>query len=230
MSKIFGALIIISAVLPAGLGCVETEKPAKKLPVAEKAIRVNEVESFKPKNKSERFQLKLAQAAVSIVNYKIVYDPSYVSIKYPGGDVPQKTGVCTDVLVRAYRKLGIDLQKEVHQDMKRNFNLYPKKWGLKKPDTNIDHRRVPNLQVFFERKGESLKITGNPEDYKPGDIVTWVLDNGLVHSGIVSNKKSGLKERYMIVHNIGTGQVLEDMLFDFKITGHFRYYGDKDSI
>jgi uncharacterized protein YijF (DUF1287 family) len=169
------------------------------------------------------FYERLSGAAIDIVDWKVKYTPDYVSMPYPNGDVPANTGVCTDVVIRAYRKLGIDLQKEVHEDMKKNFSLYPGIWGLKKPDTNIDHRRVPNLMKFFSRHGEVLKITGKKEDYKPGDIVTWDLDNGRPHIGIVVDKKALLSGRYKVVHNIGLGQVMDDCLFDYKITGHYRY-------
>lgn len=171
----------------------------------------------------ESFSKKLSNAAISIIDAKIIYTPSYVSIKYPNGDVPAKTGVCTDVIIRAYRKLGIDLQKEVHEDMKANFSKYPKKWGLTKTDTNIDHRRVPNLEVFFERKGEKLTVTQNASGYKTGDLVTWMIDDKLPHIGIVTHKKTTDGKRNLIVHNVGGGQVLEDCLFSWKIVGHYRY-------
>src|SRR5690606_11380516 len=144
-------------------------------------------------------------------------------LDYPNGDVPPNKGVCTDVIIRAYRKLGIDLQKEVHEDMKANFGKYPKNWGLSQPDKNIDHRRVPNLMIFFERHGTELPITQNSTDYRPGDIVCWNLGGGITHIGIVSNIKAENGERPLVIHNIGSGQVLEDMLVDFKIIGHYRY-------
>lgn len=171
------------------------------------------------------FQQKLSEAAILLTKDKVVYDPAYVSIKYPNGDVPKNKGVCTDVIIRAYRKLGIDLQKEVHEDMKANFTLYPnlKKWGLKKTDTNIDHRRVPNLEIFFSRKGEKLKVSQNPNDYKTGELVTWMINDKLPHIGIITNKKSPDGKRPMIVHNVGAGQVLEDCLFDYTIVGHYKY-------
>jgi hypothetical protein len=165
----------------------------------------------------------LSSAALELTKYNVVYDPSYFSIDYPNGDVPKGKGVCTDVIIRAYRKLGIDLQKEVHEDMKANFKIYPKIWGLKRTDKNIDHRRVPNLMTFFSRKGIVKPITKNPEDYKPGDIICWNLGGAITHTGIVVNKKSADNKRFMIVHNIGAGQVLQDCLFDFKIIGHYRY-------
>ena len=139
------------------------------------------------------------------------------------GDVPADKGVCTDVVIRAYRKVGIDLQKEVHEDMTANFNKYPKKWELKHPNTSIDHRRVPNLMVFFARHGKIKPITDNPDDYLPGDIVCWNLGGAITHIGLVVNKKSADSKRNLIVHNIGGGQVLADCLFEFKIIGHYRY-------
>ncbi len=172
---------------------------------------------------TESFTKKLSDAAILLTKDRVRYDPSYFSIPYPNGDVPADKGVCTDVVIRAYRKLKIDLQKEVHEDMKANFSKYPKKWGLKKTDTNIDHRRVLNLMVFFSRKGTVKKISDKPEDYIPGDIVTWDLGGGLTHIGLVVDKKSRDGKRYLIVHNIGAGQVAEDCLFAFKITGHYTY-------
>lgn len=171
------------------------------------------------------FSEKLSNAAISIIDATVAYDPDYVSIKYPNGDVPKNKGVCTDVVIRAYRKLGIDLQKEVHEDLKANYSKYPnlKKWGLKKPDTNIDHRRVPNLEVFFTRKGQKLEVTENPNDYKTGDMVTWMINGKLPHIGIVTHLKSDDGKRPMLVHNVGGGQVLEDCLFDYEIVGHFKY-------
>ncbi|MBJ6369305.1 DUF1287 domain-containing protein [Snuella sedimenti] len=163
----------------------------------------------------------LSDKAMQLTNQQVIYDPSYFSIDYPNGDVPENKGVCTDVVIRAYRKIGIDLQKGVHEDMKANFDLYPKIWGLKTTDKNIDHRRVPNLMVFFKRKGIEKPITKNPADYLPGDIVCWNLGGAVTHIGIVVDKKSKDGKRNLIVHNIGNGQVLEDCLFDFKIIGHY---------
>jgi uncharacterized protein YijF (DUF1287 family) len=165
----------------------------------------------------------LIDAALTQTKEDISYDGRYFKIPYPGGDVPAHLGVCTDVVIRAYRALGTDLQVLVHEDMKKNFATYPKQWGMKTTDTNIDHRRVPNLQVFFKRHGQSLPITQNPDDYKTGDLVTWNLrtKGSLPHIGIVTNQKAGANP--MIVHNIGAGPQLEDMLFDYKITGHYRY-------
>jgi len=172
---------------------------------------------------TETFADRLSDAALLLTKDRVIYDPAYYSIPYPNGDVPAGRGVCTDVVIRAYRKLDIDLQKEVHEDMKANFSKYPNKWGLKKTDRNIDHRRVPNLMTFFSRKGTTKKITQDAADYVPGDIVTWVLPNNMTHIGLVVDKKSRDGKRYMIVHNIGFGQVVEDCLFRFTITGHYVY-------
>lgn len=169
------------------------------------------------------FYQQLADSALTLTKQRVVYDPSYYSIDYPMGDIPVGKGVCTDVVIRTYRKLGIDLQKEVHEDMKSNFNLYPDKWGLKHTDKNIDHRRVPNLMTFFKRKGKELSISNRAVDYNPGDIVCWNLGGNITHIGIVSNKKSQDGQRYLIIHNIGGGQVIEDCLFSFEIIGHYRY-------
>lgn len=172
---------------------------------------------------SQTRQEKLSTAALSLTNDKVVYDPSYVSIDYPNGDVPKEIGVCTDVVIRAFRKIGVDLQKEVHEDMKQHFEIYPKLWGLKKPDTNIDHRRVPNLMTFFSRKGTVKAITKNPKDYVPGDVICWSLGGGITHTGMVVNNKSKDGKRFLIVHNIGSGQIIQDCLFDYKIIGHYQF-------
>ncbi|HOY30787.1 MAG TPA: DUF1287 domain-containing protein [Bacteroidales bacterium] len=171
----------------------------------------------------EDFFTRLSDAAIELTKIKVEYDPAYVDIDYPNGDIPANKGVCTDVVIRAYRKLGIDLQKEVHEDMSANFDLYPDMWGLHKPDKNIDHRRVQNLMVFFASHGTVKTITGNPDDYTPGDIVCWNLGGEITHIGLVVDKKSDDGKRFMIVHNIGAGQVLADCLFDFRIIGHYTY-------
>jgi uncharacterized protein YijF (DUF1287 family) len=173
------------------------------------------------------FLQRLVAAAIERTHHAVRYDPSYVRISYPGGDVPADTGVCTDEIIRSYRTVGIDLQKEVHEDMAQNFSVYPRSWRwlLARPDSNIDHRRVPNLMVFFGRKGKLLSLSGNAEDYSPGDLVTWDLGGGVPHIGIVVDRKSPQSGRYMIVHNIGQGPKLEDVLFNWKITGHYRYFG-----
>ncbi|WP_223669599.1 DUF1287 domain-containing protein [Kangiella shandongensis] len=172
----------------------------------------------------------LVNAALERTEHVVVYDGSYRKIDYPMGDVPVGIGVCTDVVIRSYRQLGIDLQQRVHEDMKANFDSYPDNWGLSRTDTNIDHRRVPNLERFFERHGKSLAITHKAEDYQPGDIVSWRLPNGLPHIGIVTNRSAEGSHRFKIVHNIGLGPRLDDMLFDFKIVGHYRYFPDTEVV
>jgi len=175
----------------------------------------------------KEFLKKLVAAAVERTHHLVRYDPAYVRIPYPGGDVPRDTGVCTDEVIRSYRALGIDLQKEVHEDMEQNFSAYPRKWWWlsSRTDTNIDHRRVPNLMVFLGRKGETLPITERAQDYSPGDIVTWDLGGSVLHIGIVVDQKSAASGRFLIVHNIGQGPKMEDVLFNWKITGHYRYFG-----
>jgi hypothetical protein len=171
---------------------------------------------------------KLVEAAVERTNHEVRYDPTYFVIPYPNGDVPEEVGVCTDEVIRSYRKVGVDLQKEVHEDMKDNFAAYPKKWGLKKPDTNIDHRRVPNLMVFFERQRAAQPVTPVARDYRPGDVVTWDLGGGMTHIGLVVNVPSESDpERMQIVHNIGAGPKMEDVLFNWTVTGHYRYEGPR---
>jgi uncharacterized protein YijF (DUF1287 family) len=173
------------------------------------------------------FLARLSAAAIERTHHTVRYDPGYVGIAYPNGDVPADSGVCSDEVIRSYRALGIDLQPLVHEDMKTHLSDYPKR--TRTLDRNIDHRRVPNLMVFFSRNGETLRITRNADDYSPGDLVTWDLNpkRGIPHIGIVVDQKSAESGRYMIVHNIGEGPKLEDVLFDWKITGHYRYFGPK---
>lgn len=176
----------------------------------------------------EQFLGEFVAAAVERTHHIVRYDSAYVRIPYPGGDVPAATGVCTDEVIRAYRAVGVDLQKEVHEDMTAHRGSYPRKWAAALSnsggtDTNIDHRRVPNLMVFFSRKGQSLPISTAPQDYQPGDLVTWNLGGGITHIGIVVDRRSPESGRYMIVHNIGAGPQMEDVLFHWKIIGHYRY-------
>lgn len=175
----------------------------------------------------EEFTRSLVAAAIERTHHSVRYVSEYVRIPYPGGDVPADTGVCTDEVIRSYRAVGVDLQKEVHEDMLQNFSAYPnqRRWMLAHPDSSIDHRRVPNLMVFFHRKGESLPITNRASDYAPGDLVTWDLGRGVPHIGIVADQKARWSGRYQIVHNIGEGPKVEDVLFNWKITGHYRYFG-----
>lgn len=194
-----------------------------------------------PADSRRDFLRRFVAAALERTHHTVRYDPAYVRIAYPGGDVPLETGVCTDEVIRAYRAVGVDLQKDVHEDMVAHFSAYPTRWRRTSPDPNIDHRRVPNLMVFFSRKGEVLPVTDRAEDYAPGDLVTWDLNpsprkerrgpgapdlgRGLTHIGIVVNQKGFFSRRYMIVHNIGAGPKMEDVLFEWKITGHYRYFG-----
>lgn len=169
----------------------------------------------------------LAEAALARTQHAVTYDGSYRRIAYPLGDVPAHLGVCSDVVIRAYRALGIDLQARVHEDMAADFSAYPAHWGLSKPDPNIDHRRVPNLRAYFARHGESLPVSRKASDYRPGDIVTWNLKGAvggnLPHIGIVTGKRAADTGNPLIVHNIGRGPRLDDMVLAYPITGHYRY-------
>jgi uncharacterized protein YijF (DUF1287 family) len=171
----------------------------------------------------EAFTQKIVQAALERATHHVRYDGSYVKIAYPDGDVPADTGVCTDEVIRVFRMAGVDLQKEVHEDMVAHFSEYPHKWGRDRPDANIDHRRVPNLMKFFERRGDSLPITPTGADYKPGDVVAWDLGGGVTHIGIVVDRRTALGDHYFILHNIGQGPKIEDVLFSWKIIGHYRW-------
>ena len=173
------------------------------------------------------FQKDIVNSAIERTNHNIIYNGEYFNIDYPNGDIPKKFGVCTDVIIRSYRKIGIDLQELIHEDIINNFNQYPiaQHWPRQtRADTNIDHRRVPNIEIFLERYGEKLPITNKPNDYQPGDIITWNLPGSSPwHIGIVTNKISAQSNNPMIVHNIGWGPELEDCLFNFPIRGHYRY-------
>jgi uncharacterized protein YijF (DUF1287 family) len=171
------------------------------------------------------FGARLSAAAIERTTQTVVYDPSYIVMPYPGGDAPKGRGVCSDEVIRALRAVGVDLQLLVHEDMKRNFSAYPALWGLSRPDANIDHRRVPNIEAFLSRAGASLPLTVNAADYRPGDIVAWNLrgDAGfLPHIAIVTDRV-GTSGWPMVVHNIGAGPKLEDVLFQWPMTGHYRY-------
>jgi uncharacterized protein YijF (DUF1287 family) len=174
---------------------------------------------------SQNFEIDVVEAALERTNHNVRYDGRYLSIPYPNGDVPENIGVCTDVIVRTYRAIGTDLQQLVHEDMVANFEAYPSKriWGLSRTDKNIDHRRVPNLQAFLSRHGEVLAVSNDASDYKAGNIVTWMLPGNLPHIGLITNKISALTGNPMMVHNIGAGPKLDDVLFSYSITGHYRY-------
>ena len=197
-------------------------------PIAQGAM-LAAAQTSTPQSVRQEFIKRLIAAAIERTHHSVRYVPAYVKIRYPGGDVPADTGVCSDEVIRAYRALGLDLQKEVHEDMARNFSAYPHplKWLARRPDSNIDHRRVPNLMVFFSRKGEALEITRRAEDYAPGDLVSWDLGGNVPHIGIVVDQRSRASGRYMLVHNIGQGPMMEDVLFNWKITGHYRYFGPR---
>jgi uncharacterized protein YijF (DUF1287 family) len=180
----------------------------------------------RPTTAEAGFVEQLTAAALAQTSREVRYDGSYRRIPYPGGDVPADVGVCTDVVIRAYRAVGVDLQQRVHEDMGRAFHAYPKLWGLPAPDPNIDHRRVPNLQAYFRRRGTAVAVTRDPRDYRVGDLVTWMLPGNLPHIGLVVAEPGAGAEGPTIVHNIGNGPEREDMLFRFPITGHYRYRGE----
>jgi len=179
---------------------------------------------------SKSFAERLSDAAIERSTKSVRYDPAYVALDYPGGDVPADTGVCTDVVIRSYRTLGFDLQKFVHEDMTANFSAYPKNWGLSRADKNIDHRRVPNLQRFFERQNAELPVSKNASDYRPGDLIAWDLNNkNLWHIGIVvaapqGRGRAGNTAQVWFVHNIGAGPILDNDPFQWKIVGHYRWH------
>jgi uncharacterized protein YijF (DUF1287 family) len=177
---------------------------------------------------AETFAERMVDAAIERTRHQVRYDGSYRRIAYPNGDVPADVGVCTDLLVRAFRSAGIELQRVVHEDMRSDFDAYPSQrvWGLTGPDPNIDHRRVPNLQAFLSRHGRVLPVSANPADYSAGDIVTWNLPGNLPHIGIVTDRIGATSGRPLIAHNIGYGPVLEDMLLTYEISGHYRYQPD----
>jgi len=173
----------------------------------------------------QRFTAQLVAAAVERAQHVVRYLPDYVRIDYPNGDVPASTGVCADEIIRVYRAVGVDLQKEIHEDMVRHFAEYPRQWSMTHTDTNIDHRRVPNLMVFFEREGAALPVTASAQDYLPGDIVSWDLGGNVPHIGIVIDRHPLWSSRNLVLHNVGEGPKIEDVLFRWRITGHYRYYG-----
>jgi uncharacterized protein YijF (DUF1287 family) len=197
----------------------------RQTPVVSRGPAVPPHPAVRPLPENASPQLKqMLEGAIAQAGVTTGYDPSYVALDYPGGDVPEKTGVCSDVVVRAFRKAGIDLQKEIHEDMKAERSAYPNRWGAINPDRNIDHRRVLNLMTYFSRQRKSLPISSTATDYQPGDIVAWELTSGIDHIGIVTNMLSDSADRYLIVHNIGAGARIEDVLFAWTIKGHYRYF------
>ncbi len=173
------------------------------------------------------FKLALLKAAEERANQQVFFDGRYKKIAFPMGDIMPTRGSAADVIIRVFRAVEIDLQKELHRDIKDNFTVYPQHWGLSAPDTNIDHRRISNLQTFFTRLGKSLSTSATARKYQAGDIVTWKLDNGFDHIGIIVKNKTSDRKRRLVLHNIGLGPQIEDILFEYKITGHYRYYGPK---
>jgi uncharacterized protein YijF (DUF1287 family) len=213
MKRMIAGLVLTAAIILNLTACQQSARMARRIT---ETRRTTPIESPVLK--------RVVEAAIEQTEYTLTYDPSYTSLDYPGGDVPLERGVCSDVIVRAFRKGGVDLQKEVHEDMKRNFNAYPKRWGLKGPDANIDHRRVANLMTYFERKGKRLELSTEASNYLPGDVVAWELSAGVLHIGIVTNILSEATTGYQIVHNIGGGAHIEDALFSWKVIGHYRYF------
>lgn len=167
---------------------------------------------------------RVVEDAIEQTTYTLYYDPSYVKLDYPGGDVPRERGACTDVIIRAFRKADVDLQKEIHEDMARSFSAYPQKWGLARPDRNIDHRRVPNMMTYFARQRKSVAISAEPKDYLPGDVVAWDLGGGVTHIGLVTNIMAENRDGFLLAHNIGAGARIEDILFSWRIIGHYRFF------
>ncbi len=187
-------------------------------------LQVNGALADAARRPAERWAQNLIAAAEAQIGVTLSYDPAYRRIEFPGGDVPRVSGVCTDVIIRAYRDaLGFDLQQAVNADMKRNFSAYPKNWGLSRTDSNIDHRRVPNLRTFFKRKGAERRLDLSAADFLPGDVVTQNLPGNLAHIGLVSNRMNADQTLSLVIHNIGGGAQIEDTLFAFEITGRYRF-------
>ena len=219
-SSIIGAVMCTSVVLASSLACSRVGAGAESAKAREAAAQ-----NLTRQPISDTPQIKqVVDSAIEQIGQTFEYDSSYEKLGYPNGDVPVKRGVCADVVVRGFRKAGVDLQKEVHEDMSRHFNAYPKKWGATKPDSNIDHRRVANLMTYFERQAKSVPISNAPSDYLPGDVVAWELDTHLQHIGIVTDARLKGMRNYLIVHNIGAGARIEDVLMSWKIIGHYRMW------
>lgn len=222
-AKIFLALVVSSLFF----GCTSNSRTSAQQ-TGQQPTKQSEQQPSRPIQISDDLPPLIKQMLANAMEQTKItkqYDPNYTVLAYPNGDVPLEKGVCTDVVIRAMRAAKVDLQKEVHEDMRANFAVYPKKWGLKRADSNIDHRRVPNLHTFFTRRNKSLAITDQAANYKPGDVVAWDLNGkGLTHIGVVSNLWNDATKRYLIIHNIGRGAQTEDVLFDWKIIGHYRYF------
>lgn len=206
IAKAAGGVLLAAAILVVGSGRAAAEPDPEPAEVRSGGASGDEI----------------AVSAREQVGKTLRYDPDYRALDYPNGDVPIEVGVCTDVVIRALRAArSLDLQRLVHEDMSRRFEAYPKIWGLERPDRNIDHRRVPNLQTFFKRKGFALPVSDRPEDYRPGDLVTCTVPRNRPHIMIVSNRTSAAGVP-LVIHNIGAGTREEDRLFEFPITGHYR--------
>jgi uncharacterized protein YijF (DUF1287 family) len=176
-------------------------------------------------NPSAVLPQRLIEAAHKQIGVTCSYDPAYTTLKYPGGDVPLERGVCTYVIIRSLRDQGIDLQKNINERMRKNWSLYPKKWGLSKPDSNIDHRRIPNIMTYLKFMKCAVSIDALKNPYGPGDIVVWDLGRGVLHIGLVSDYQVKNQARYMVIHNIGRGVQEEDILASYKIVAHFQLGG-----
>lgn len=214
MMKIVCGMMLVAALILNTAACSRIARTARRSTETHRTVPIESI-----------VVRRVVEAAIEQTQHTFYYDPAYVRLEYPGGDVPLERGVCSDVVVRAFRKGDVDLQKEVHEDMMRNFSAYPKKWGLTKVDANIDHRRVPNLMTYFGRKKKALSLSTRAEDYLPGDVVAWELSDGLLHIGIVTNILSeATTPGYQIVHNIGGGARVEDALFSWQVIGHYRYF------
>lgn len=211
-------LLLVICVLVAG-SCQRPRQTVSRGPAVPTQAKVEPL----PENVSPQLK-QMLNGAIAQAGVTTGYDPAYVGLKYPGGDVPEETGVCADVVIRAFRKAGIDLQKEIHEDITVAPADYPRKWGPIGPDSNIDHRRVLNLMAYFRRQGKSLPISYDAADYRPGDIVAWDLTSGIDHIGIVTNYLSDSGDHYLVVHNVGAGARIEDVLFVWTIKGHYRFF------
>lgn len=217
MTRFFIVIVLASA--SSWAGCRNASAPA-----APAVYSATQASAKKPSGAKATPLEKMIADAVEQTTYTVTYDPAYVKLDYPMGDVPLDRGACSDVIIRAFRKAGVDLQATVHEDMKNNFAAYPKRWGLSQPDTNIDHRRVANLMTYFEREGKAQKISNEAPDYLPGDVVAWDLGGGTTHIGLVIDQKSPVSPNYLVVHNIGAGAQIQDVLFAWQIIGHYRSF------
>jgi uncharacterized protein YijF (DUF1287 family) len=217
LSKRAGFLFLLAIMIVAG-GATACQQVARMAPAITGDERRKTVAIDSPTVR------RAVEDAVDQANYTLYYDPAYVKLDYPGGDVPRERGACSDVIIRAFRKSGVDLQKEIHEDMTRSFSAYPQKWGLARPDPNIDHRRVPNLMTYFTRQRKAVAISSDAGDYLPGDVVAWDLGGGTTHIGLVTNIMSDNTNGFLLAHNIGAGVRVEDVLFAWRIIGHYRFF------